>query len=127
MAQLADTQVVAGQLWRQSGLTPADMDLANIYDHFSSSVLMTLEALGFCGPGEAAAFIRDEGIGLDGRLPLNTNGGQLGEAYIHGFNGIAEVVRQLRGTAVNQVPEAEHAVVTSGSNVPTSGLVLSRA
>jgi acetyl-CoA acetyltransferase len=89
MAQLADTQVVAGQLWRQSGLTPADMDLANIYDHFSSSVLMTLEALGFCGPGEAAAFIRDEGIGLDGRLPLNTNGGQLGEAYIHGFNGIA--------------------------------------
>jgi acetyl-CoA acetyltransferase len=127
MTQLADTQEVADQLWRQSGLKPADMDVANIYDHFSPSVLMSLEALGFCGPGEAAAFIRDEGIGLDGRLPLNTNGGQLGEAYIHGFNGIAEAVRQLRGSAVNQVPNAEHAVVTSGSHVPTSGLVLSRA
>jgi acetyl-CoA acetyltransferase len=86
---------------------------------------MSLEALGFCGPGEAAAFIREKGIGVDGRLPLNTNGGQLGEAYIHGYNGIAEVVRQVRGTAVNQVAGAEHAVVTSGSHVPTSGLVLS--
>lgn len=127
MAQLPDTQAVAAQLWRQSGLKPADMDVANIYDHFSPSVLMSLEALGFCGAGEAAAFIRDEGIGLDGRLPLNTNGGQLGEAYIHGFNGIAEAVRQLRGSAVNQVPKAEHAVVSSGSHGPTSGLVLGRA
>jgi len=127
MAAAADTAVVAGQLWSQSGLSQADIDVANIYDHFTPSVLMTLEALGFCGPGEAPAFIREEGIGPDGRLPLNTNGGQLGEAYIHGYNGIAEVVRQLRGTAVNQVAGARHGVVTSGSHVPTSGLVLGRA
>lgn len=127
MAAAADTAVVARQLWEQSGLIPDDMDVASIYDHFAPSVLMVLEALGFCGPGEAPAFIREEGIGIDGRLPLNTNGGQLGEAYIHGYNGIAEVVRQLRGTAVNQVADASHGVVTSGSHVPTSGLVLGRA
>jgi acetyl-CoA acetyltransferase len=127
MAAAADTAVVGRQLWEQSGLRAADIDVANIYDHFAPSVLMVLEALGFCGPGEAPAFIREEGIGVTGRLPLNTNGGQLGEAYIHGYNGIAEVVRQLRGTAVNQVADARHGVVTSGSHVPTSGLVLGRA
>jgi acetyl-CoA acetyltransferase len=127
MAAAVDTAVVARQLWKQSGLSPDDIDVANIYDHFGPSVLMVLEALGFCGPGEAASFIRDEGIGVTGRLPLNTNGGQLGEAYIHGYNGIVEVVRQLRGTAVNQVANASRGIVTSGSHVPTSGLVLGRA
>jgi acetyl-CoA acetyltransferase len=127
MAFAADTAVVAKQLWEQSGLRPADMDLANIYDHFTPSVLMVLEGLGFCGPGEAPGFICAEGIHIDGRLPLNTNGGQLGEAYIHGYNGITEVVRQLRGTAVNQVRNARSGVVTSGGNVPTSGLVLATA
>ena len=87
---------------------------------------MSLEALGFCGPGEAPGFIREQGIGLTGRLPTNTNGGQLGEAYIHGYNGIVEVVRQLRGTAINQVVDARRAVVTSGSHVPTSGMILAR-
>jgi acetyl-CoA acetyltransferase len=124
MAEAADTAIVAKQLWEQSGLSPADIDVANIYDHFTPSVLMVLEALGFCGPGEAPAFIRAAGIGLDGKLPLNTNGGQLGEAYIHGYNGIAEAVRQVRGTAVNQVVGAQRAIVTSGSHTPTSGLIL---
>ena len=59
-----------------------------------------------------------------GRLPINTNGGQLGEAYIHGMNGIAEGVRQIRGTSVNQVDGTEHVLVTAGTGVPTSGLVL---
>jgi acetyl-CoA acetyltransferase len=126
IAEATDTSVVARQLWERSGLTPDDIEVANVYDHFTPSVLMTLEALGFCGLGEAPDFIRDQGIGLDGRLPLNTNGGQLGEAYIHGYNGIAEAVRQLRGTAVNQVLGARRAVVTSGSHVPTSGLILER-
>jgi acetyl-CoA acetyltransferase len=58
------------------------------------------------------------------RLPLNTHGGRLGEAYLHGMNGIAEAVRQLRGTAVNQVPGASRTLVTAGTGVPTSGLVL---
>ncbi len=58
---------------------------------------------------------------------MNPNGGQLGEAYIHGMNGIAEAVRQVRGTSVNQVPGVENVLVTAGTGVPTSGLILSRA
>jgi acetyl-CoA acetyltransferase len=122
-----ETAVVGRQIWGRSGLGPQDMDLAVIYDHFSPAVLMQLEALGFCGPGEAPAFIHERGIGPGGSFPVNPNGGQLSEAYIHGFNGIAEAVRQLRGTAVNQVDGACTAVVTSGSHVPTSGMVLGRA
>jgi acetyl-CoA acetyltransferase len=79
---------------------------------------MQLEEFGFCGPGEAADFVAEE------RLPLNTHGGQLGEAYLHGMNGVAEAVRQLRGTSVNQVPGARRALVTAGTGVPTSGLIL---
>jgi len=126
MAHAADTAVIGRLLWEQSGLTPADIDVANLYDHYSPAVLMSLEALGFCGPGEAPGFVRDEGIGIDGKLPVNTNGGQLSEAYLHGYNGITEVVRQIRGTAVNQVANVQTALVTSGSHVPTSGLVLGR-
>lgn len=119
--------VVGRELWRQSGLAPADMPMAILYDHFTPYVLMQLEELGFCGRGEAPGFIADGAIEIGGRLPLNTHGGQLGEAYIHGMNGIAEAVRQVRGTAVNQVEAAasSHVLVTAGTGVPTSGLVLS--
>ena len=119
--------VVGRELWRQSGLAPADMPMAILYDHFTPYVLMQLEELGFCGRGEAPGFIADGAIEIGGRLPLNTHGGQLGEAYIHGMNGIAEAVRQVRGTAVNQVQAAasSHVLVTAGTGVPTSGLVLS--
>lgn len=118
--------VVAKGLWRQSGLTPADIDTAVLYDHFTPYVLMQLEELGFCGRGEAKDFVRDGAIELGGRLPINTHGGQLGEAYLHGMNGIAEGVRQVRGTSVNQVAGAAHVLVTAGTGVPTSGLVLQR-
>ncbi|MFE6650199.1 lipid-transfer protein [Nocardioides sp. NPDC057772] len=117
--------VVAKDLWRQSGLTPADIDTAVLYDHFTPYVLMQLEELGFCDRGEAKDFVRGGAIELGGRLPINTHGGQLGEAYLHGMNGIAEGVRQVRGTSVNQVPGAAHVLVTAGTGVPTSGLVLS--
>ncbi len=123
---LPEMGVVGRELWRQSGLRPADMDTAVLYDHFTPYVLMQLEELGFCGRGEAADFVRDGAIELGGRLPLNTHGGQLGEAYIHGMNGIAEGVRQVRGTSVNQVEGARHVLVTAGTGVPTSGLVLAR-
>jgi len=121
---LPEMGVVGRELWRQSGLGPEDMDTAVLYDHFTPYVLMQLEELGFCGRGEAPDFVRDGAIELGGRLPVNTHGGQLGEAYIHGMNGIAEGVRQLRGTSVNQVEGAAHVVVTAGTGVPTSGLVL---
>jgi acetyl-CoA acetyltransferase len=116
--------VVGRDLWRQSGLAPADIDTAVLYDHFTPYVLMQLEELGFCGRGEAKDFIADGAIEIDGKLPVNTHGGQLGEAYIHGMNGIAEAVRQLRGTSVNQVAGAQHVLVTAGTGVPTSGLIL---
>jgi 17-hydroxy-3-oxo-4-pregnene-20-carboxyl-CoA lyase len=123
---LPEMGVVGRELWRQSTLGPGDMDTAVLYDHFTPYVLMQLEELGFCGRGEAADFVKDGAIELGGRLPLNTHGGQLGEAYIHGMNGIAEGVRQIRGSSVNQVEGARHVLVTAGTGVPTSGLVLAR-
>ncbi|WP_405448199.1 lipid-transfer protein [Streptomyces erythrochromogenes] len=115
---LPEMDVVARQLWRTSGLRPSDIDVGILYDHFTPFVLMQLEEFGFCKPGEAADFVAADA------LPLNTHGGQLGEAYLHGMNGIAEAVRQLRGTSVNQVAGASHALVTAGTGVPTSGLIL---
>ncbi|WP_431816065.1 lipid-transfer protein [Gordonia jacobaea] len=128
LAALPEMCLVGRQLWEQSGLRPDDMDAAILYDHFTPYTLLQLEELGFCGRGEAKDFVREPGaLEVGGRLPLNTHGGQLGEAYIHGMNGIAEAVRQLRGTSVNQVPGAERVVVTAGTGVPTSGLVLTAA
>ncbi|AEF39362.1 lipid-transfer protein [Hoyosella subflava] len=121
---LPEMGVVARQLWEQSAISPGDVDVAVLYDHFTPYVLMQLEELGFCGRGEARDFISGDTLELHGSLPLNPHGGQLGEAYIHGMNGIAEAVRQLRGTAVNQVDSVEHVLVTAGTGVPTSGLVL---
>ena len=125
LAALPEMGVVARQLWRQAGLGPADVRTAVLYDHFTPYVLIQLEELGFCPRGEARGFIADGAIEVGGRLPLNTHGGQLGEAYIHGMNGIAEAVRQLRGTSVNQVPGDGPVLVTAGTGVPTSGLILS--
>ncbi|MGW7480590.1 lipid-transfer protein [Nonomuraea muscovyensis] len=125
MSGLPEMSVVGRRLWELSGLGPGDVQTAILYDHFTPFVLAQLEELGFCGRGEAAGFVRDGGIELGGRLPVNPNGGQLGEAYIHGMNGIAEAVRQVRGTSVNQVPGVRNVLVTAGTGVPTSGLVLS--
>jgi acetyl-CoA acetyltransferase len=123
---LPEMGLVARQLWATAGIGPADVQTAVIYDHFTPFVLTQLEEFGFCGRGEAKDFVRDGNIELGGGLPINTNGGQLGEAYIHGMNGIAEGVRQVRGTSVNQVDDVEHVLVTAGTGVPTSGLILGR-
>jgi acetyl-CoA acetyltransferase len=125
MAGLPEMGVVGRQLWEKAGLGPSDIQTAIIYDHFTPFVLSQLEELGFCGRGEAKDFIRDGGIEIDGHLPVNPHGGQLGEAYIHGMNGIAEAVRQIRGSSVNQVQEVQNVLVTAGTGVPTSGLILS--
>ncbi|TAK52714.1 MAG: lipid-transfer protein [Gammaproteobacteria bacterium] len=126
IARLTEVELVARQLWAQSGLTPADIQTAVIYDHFTPLVLMQLEAYGFCDRGAAPQFVREGQIGLGGRLPVNTHGGQLGEGYIHGMNGIAEAVRQIRGTSCNPVAAVEHVLVTAGTGVPTSALILGR-
>ena len=124
LSGLPEMDTVGRQLWETSGLTPADIQTAVIYDHFTPYVLEQLESLGFCGKGEAKDFIANGNIELGGGLPVNTHGGQLGEAYLHGMNGIAEGVRQVRGSSVNQVDNVEHVLVTSGTGVPTSGLIL---
>jgi acetyl-CoA acetyltransferase len=124
IAQLPEMKVVADELWTSSGLRPSDIQTAILYDHFTPYVLMQLEEFGFCARGEAKDFIADGALEIGGRLPINTHGGQLGEAYIHGMNGIAEAVRQIRGTSVNQVASVENVLVTAGTGVPTSGLIL---
>jgi len=121
---LPEMAVVADRLWRQSELTPADISTAFLYDHFTPFVLVQLEELGFCARGEAKDFATVENLSIGGTLPINTSGGLLGEAYIHGMNGITEAVRQVRGTSYNQITDVEHVLVTSGTGVPTSGLIL---
>jgi acetyl-CoA acetyltransferase len=124
---LPEMGTCARQLWESSGLGPDDIQTAVIYDHFTPFVLPQLEEFGFCKRGEAKDFIAGGAIELGGRLPINTHGGQLGEAYLHGMNGIAEGVRQVRGTSVNQVDNVANVLVTGGTGVPTSALLLSGA
>lgn len=123
---LVETRVVGRKLWESAGMTVDDVQAAIIYDNFLPLVLMQLEALGFCRPGEAKDFVKDGAVEIGGRLPLNTNGGQVGEAYIHGMNGMLEGVRQVRHTAVNQVEGLEHILCTAGGAVPTSGVILGK-
>ncbi|MBP6381592.1 MAG: lipid-transfer protein [Pseudomonadales bacterium] len=124
LTAIPEMGLVARQLYDMAGVGPQDIQTAVLYDHFTPFVLPQLEEFGFCGRGEAKDFIRAGHIGRGGKLPVNTHGGQIGEAYIHGLNGVAEGVRQVRGTAVNQTPGVEHALVTAGTGVPTSGVIL---
>lgn len=118
--------LVGRQLYGQSGLAPDDISAAILYDHFTPLVLPQLEELGFCDPGDAKDFIRDGNLEIGGRLPSNTHGGQIGEAYLHGVNGIAEAVRLIRGTSTTQPDGIGNVLVTAGTAVPTSGLILGR-
>ena len=121
---LPEMGVVARELYRQAGIGPDAIQTAVIYDHFTPFVLPQLEAFGFAPKGEAKEFVRAGHHARGGKLPINTHGGQIGEAYIHGMNGVAEGVRQVRGSAANQVDNVEHVLVTAGTGVPTSGLIL---
>ena len=122
MAEFPEAMTLGRRLYEAAGIGPDDIDVAMIYENFSPIVHVQLEAYGFCGPGEASDFIATGNIDIGGKIPVNTNGGLLGEAYIHGMNNITEAVRQLRGTAANQVRGASRVLVTTGR----SGLVLSR-
>ncbi len=118
----------AKALWRHADVTPADVDVAQIYDAFSPLILLSLEGYGFCGRGEAPGFVEDGAIEWPlGRLPVNTSGAGMSEAYIHGFNLVAEGVRQIRSTSTSQVDGAELCLVTSGEGVPTSAVLLRAA
>ncbi len=116
----------ADKLWSLSEVGPADVDVAQLYDAFSPLVLLSLEGYGFCERGEGGPFTDDGGIELGGRLPVNTSGGGMSEAYLHGFNLVVEAVRQVRGSSTNQVPDAEFSLVTSGEGVPTGAILFRR-
>jgi acetyl-CoA acetyltransferase len=112
-------------LWREADFGPSDVKVAQIYDSFTPLVPFTLEGYGFCGRGEGGAFTDDGALEWPhGRLPTNTAGGSLSEAYVHGFNLVLEGVRQLRGSSTSQVEGADACLVTSADDVPTSALLL---
>jgi acetyl-CoA acetyltransferase len=120
---------VAKRMYEMAGITPADVDVALLYDHFSPMVLMQLEDYGFCPIGQGGDFIADGNIRWpSGKLPVNTHGGNLSEAYIIGMTHIREAVEQLRGTAINQVEGAKIALTTGGpAGLPVSGTLLRKA
>ena len=123
---IPEMKLCADQLYADTGLSAADIQAAVLYDHFTPLVLPQLEEFGFCKRGEARDFIKDGNIELGGRLPVNTHGGQIGEAYIHGLNGVAEGVRLIRGTSTNQPANVDNVLVTAATAVPTSAAILSR-
>jgi len=125
IAAIPSMDIAAKAAYEQSGLTADDIDAAVIYDAFSPIVLWQLESWGFCKHGEAHDFVMDGNLRLGGRLPTNTNGGQLSEAYIHGVNGIVEAAQLIRGRSINQPDkDVNHVLVTSGVGVPTGGALL---
>lgn len=122
LSRMEGSAALAAQLFGQFGITRDDVDVAMVYDAFSPILLMQLEALGFCGFGEAKDFVADGHLGPGGLLPCNTNGGLIGEGYIHGLNLTLEAVRQLRGRSCNQIDGARTALVTASR----TGVILQR-
>jgi acetyl-CoA acetyltransferase len=120
-------KAVANTLYRRAGLGPEDIDVAQIYDCFTITVLLQLEDFGFCKKGEGGSFVSSGEIDLGGSVPINTGGGHLSEGYIHGMNHIVEGVRQIRGESTSQVPGAEVCLVTSTPLPPGSALILTGA
>lgn len=119
------TEQMARRLWEKADLKPEDVDVAQIYDHFTGSVLMQLEDFGFCKRGEGGDFIDSGALSVDGgSLPTNTSGGSLSEAYMHGLNHVLEGARSLWGESCNPVDGAEVCLVTSAAGVPSSAILL---
>jgi acetyl-CoA acetyltransferase/uncharacterized OB-fold protein len=116
----------SAHLWSRTSMRPADVDVALVYDGFTFNAVSWIEALGFCGLGEAMDWL-DKGrrIALDGDVPVNPHGGQLSEGRTHGFGFIYEAVMQLRHDAgARQVADAETALVTSGGGTPSGVMLL---
>jgi acetyl-CoA acetyltransferase len=119
-------RTVARDVYARAGVTAADIDVALLYDHFTPMVVMQLEDYGFCGIGEGGPFVESGAIRWKtGSIPVNTHGGNLSEAYIIGMTHVKEAVEQLRGEAVNQVENAQFALVTGGpAPTPVSAIIL---
>jgi acetyl-CoA acetyltransferase len=116
-------RVMRHELFAAAGLSPTDVDTAMIFDHFTMAVPLSLEQYGFCELGGGGPFVESGGTARTGTLPVNTHGGSNGEAFVHGVNHLNEAVRQVRGTAANQIAGAEVSFVC-GSITDPSGAVL---
>jgi acetyl-CoA acetyltransferase len=112
-------------MWARSGLTPQDVDVAELYDGFSIFVLMWLEAMGFCGPGESGAFVEGgKRIAIDGELPINTGGGQLSGGRLHGYGLLYQACLQLWQKAGRQVPGNPRVAAVGVGGGPLGGAIL---
>lgn len=118
------SRVVAESLYRESGLSPANIDVAELYDCTTFTLLYLVEEAKLCERGMAADIAAERGFVASGALPTNTHGGDLAGGYSHGFRHVLEAVRQVRGTARNQVVGAETALVIGPPAGPTSGAIL---
>src|SRR5579864_5579318 len=119
-------KTLAPRLFEMAGITPKDVDCAQIYEHFSGAVMISLAEHGFCKPEEIMEFVTFENITAPkGKLPINTSGGNIAECYMHGLELVNEAVRQVRGDSTCQVPDAKIALVASGPMVsPVSDLIV---
>jgi acetyl-CoA acetyltransferase len=109
--------VSAKTAFAMAGLAPKDIDVAQIYDCFTITVAMTLEAYGFAAKGRLAGLLAEGGFGVGGALPLNTSGGLISETGMPGLQLVLEAVRQMRGTSCNQVPDAETCIVSNQGGI----------
>ncbi|RHW23682.1 acetyl-CoA acetyltransferase [Nocardioides immobilis] len=116
---------VGEELWQRAGVRPTDIDVAQFYENFTGTTMMAIADLGFCEPGELNDFLADGRLRApDGGLPINTSGGNLAEAYIHGLQLVNEAVRQVRNESVNQVPHVELSLSVAGPGTPPGSTVL---
>ena len=121
-----DSSVSAKALYERAGVDGKDIDVAQLYDAFSTVVLLLLEDF-FCGRGNGGPYIASGAIGYPhGEIPINTSGAGLSEVYLHGFNLMVEAVKQIRGTSTSQVKDVELSLYTSAAPVPSSAFLLSK-